>query len=275
MILVTGAAGNVGQELVRALLGAGEPVRALVRDQDRAVPAGAEAVTGDLNQPASLAPALADAHGLFLLSGYADMPGLLAAAGRAGVERVVLLSGGAAVATGPANPISEYMITSEDAVRRSGLAWTLLRPYEFMSNALRWAPQLQAGDAIRAPFAGVPVAVIDPHDIAAAAAAALLASGHEGQAYRLSGPQPLLPADRVRILAEVLGRRLRFEPQPDDEARAEMTASMPAAYVDAFFSFYVDGALDESQVLGTVGDLTGSAPGTFEAWASRHAGAFG
>jgi hypothetical protein len=78
----------------------------------------------------------------------------------------------------------------------------------------------------------------------------------------------------VRILAAVLGRELRFEAQPDDEARRTMEAAMPRKYVDAFFNFYVEGALDESVVLPTVGQLTGRPPGTFEQWARAHASAF-
>ncbi|HYZ01706.1 MAG TPA: nucleoside-diphosphate sugar epimerase, partial [Candidatus Binatia bacterium] len=107
------------------------------------------------------------------------------------------------------------------------------------------------------------------------AAEALLGEGHAGHVYRLSGPESLLPEDRVRILGTVLGRPLRFEAQPDDEARAEMLAAMPAAYVDAFFSFYVEGTLDESPVLPTVEEVTGRPPGTFERWARAHRDAFG
>jgi uncharacterized protein YbjT (DUF2867 family) len=143
-----------------------------------------------------------------------------------------------------------------------------------MSNTLQWVPQLAAGDLVRAPFAGVSVAMIDPYDIAAVAAAALTSDGHEGRVYTVSGPEPLRPADRARILGEVLGRDLRFEGQPDDEARAEMSASMPAEYVDAFFDFYVSGTLDESQPQPGVRDVTGRAPRTFRQWAEAHAGAF-
>jgi uncharacterized protein YbjT (DUF2867 family) len=166
------------------------------------------------------------------------------------------------------------MIRSEDAVRESGLAWTIVRPYEFMSNALRWAPQLRAGDLLRLPFAAVGAAVIDPHDIAAVSAPALLTGRHHGQTYRVSGPQRLRPADRARILADVLGRELRWEAQPDAEARAEMTASMPADYADVLFSFSSGRALDESQVLPVVQDVTGTPPRTFEQWATAHAAAF-
>jgi uncharacterized protein YbjT (DUF2867 family) len=272
MILVSGATGNAGGAVVRALVERGEDVRGLVRSANATLPSGAEAVVGDLDRPDTLTEAIARAHGLFLLPGYRDMPGLLAEARSAGVERVVLLSGGAAVAGDVGNAISQYMIRSEEAVRDSGLTWTILRPHEFMSNALRWESQVRSG-VVRVPFADVSVAVIDPRDIAAVAVTALVDGGHEGQTYRLSGPESLLPAERVRILGEVLGRDLRFEAQPDDEARAEMSESMPPEYVDAFFGFYA-GGIDESPVLPTVKEITGRKPGTFEAWAFDHAEAF-
>lgn len=92
--------------------------------------------------------------------------------------------------------------------------------------------------------------------------------------YELTGPDSLLPADQIAVLAKVLGRNLRCEGLPDEEARAEMEASMPVEYVDAFFSFYADGTLDESQVLPTVQEVTGRPPRTFEQWAEAHAEAF-
>jgi uncharacterized protein YbjT (DUF2867 family) len=274
MYLVTGATGNIGAELVRTLAEAGEPVRALVRDPSTALPPGAIAVTGDLNEPASLRPALAGATGVFLLPGYRDMPGLLAEARTAGVQRVVQLSGGSAGSGDLTNAVSAYMIRTEEAVRDSGLPATVLRPSGFMSNALRWLPQLRAGDVVRDAFPNVAIAVIDPADIAAVAAAALTSDDHAGQVYRLSGPAPLLPADRVRVLAEVLDRPLTFVGQSDEEARAEMSQAMPAEYVDAFFRFYADGELDESPVLPTVREVTGREPRTFEQWARAHAHAF-
>ena len=274
MILVTGANGNVGAEVVRALAEAGEPVRALVRAADRPAPAGAEGVVGDLNEPASLAPALAGVGGLFLLPGYRDMPGLLAEAARAGVQRVVLLSGGSAGDGDMTNAVSRYMILSEIAVRDSGLPWTILRPAAFMSNAFRWLPQLDAGDVVRVPFATVRTATVDPYDLGRVAAQALLTDGHEGQVYYPTGPQSLLPEEQIRTLGEVLGRKLECVPQSNEEARAEMSGTMPADYVDAFFRFYVDGTLDESQVRRTVREVTGQAPRTFAQWAAAHAGGF-
>jgi len=82
----------------------------------------------------------------------------------------------------------------------------------------------------------------------------------------VTGPEALRPGDRVRIIGEVLGREVRYEAQPDDEARAEMLTQMPEPYVNAFFSFYSDGKLDEATVHPTVEEVTGRPPRTFEAW---------
>ena len=272
MFLVTGATGNVGSELVETLAAAGHPVRALVRSP-RAI-SGAETTVGDLNAPETLVEAIAGVHGIFLLPGYRDPERLLAQAARAGVQRVVLLSGGSAASGDRGNAVARYMIESEEAVRASDLAWTIVRSGAFMSNALRWVPQLQAGDDVRVPFPTVRTAAIDPLDIAAVVARALTHDGHDGAIHAVSGPQSLLPEEQVAVLARVFGRELRCIGLTNDEARAEMEASMPVEYVDAFFSFYVDGTLDESQVLPTVREVTGRDPGTFEEWARAHAGAF-
>ncbi|PXY27296.1 NAD(P)H-binding protein [Prauserella muralis] len=275
MILVTGATGNVGSELARALAEAGVSARALTRDPAAAtLPRGVEAVAGDLNRPETLTGALEGVRGIFLLPGYEDMPGMLERARQAGVERVVLLSGGSAALQDMNNAVSRYMTLAERAVRESGLSWTFLRPRAFMSNALRWLPQLRTGDEVRVPFPEVPVAAIDPYDIAAVAAQALLTDGHDGQIHELTGPESLLPADQVAILAKALGRDLHFRGLTNAEARAEMSQDMPVEYVDAFFSFYVDGALDESTVHPTVREVTGREPRTFEQWARTHADEF-
>jgi uncharacterized protein YbjT (DUF2867 family) len=274
MFLVTGATGTVGGEVVAALAAAGQPVRAVSRSApDASWPAGVEPVAGDLNEPGSFAGALAGVEAVFLMSGYDGLPDLLARARAAGVRRVVLLSGSSVVSGDMDNAVSAYQIRSERAVLDSGVPHTFLRPSAFMSNALQWADQLAKGDVVRAGFPDVAAAVIDPADIGAVAAAAL-AGGHEGAALRLTGPEALLPAERVRILGEVLGRDLRFEGLTDEQTRAEYEASMPAPYVEAFFKFYADGDLDESPVLPTVARVLGREPRTFRQWAVAHAGAF-
>ncbi|GAA3794893.1 NAD(P)H-binding protein [Streptomyces phyllanthi] len=276
MILVTGATGNVGGELVAQLAEAGRAVRALVRrtDAGNALPRGAEAVAGDLNDPKSLRPALDGVRGVFLLPGYADMPGTLAELRAAGVEHVVLLSSIAAPDGDLDNAISRFMILSEEAVSGSGVPWTILRPSGFMSNTFRWNGQLAAGDVVRDAFGGVAVANVDPYDIAAVAARVLLDKDHFGRAHALSGPEALLPADRVRRLGRVLGRPLRFVGLSDEEARREMEGTMPQEYIDAFFRYYADGTLDDSVVRPGVAEVLGRQPRTFDQWAEAHAGDF-
>jgi uncharacterized protein YbjT (DUF2867 family) len=275
VILVTGATGNAGGAVVRALVNSGEQVRALSRDPHHVqLPTGVEAVAGDLNEPGTLGAHLDGVTAAFLLSGYDGLEETLANMRRAGVERVVLLSSSAAPAGDLTNAVARYHILSERAVRESGLGWTFLQPNTFMTNTFQWLPQLRVGEVIRAPFADVSVATIDPDDIGAVGAVALTSDANDGRALRLSGPESLTPAERVAILAKVLGRELRFEAQTNEEARTEMAASMPAEYVDAFFRFFVDGELDESAILPTVQEVTGRPPRSFEAWARAHAESF-
>jgi uncharacterized protein YbjT (DUF2867 family) len=273
MIFVTGATGNVGRELVRVLSEAGEPVRALIR-REAELPEGVDGYVGDLNDAGSLAGALDGVRAAHLLAGYEGLTELLAAMRAAGVERVTLQSSSAAPSGDMTNAVARYHILSEQAIRESGLGWTFIQPNSFMTNALRWLPQLRAGDTIRLPFADVPIAMIDPADIAEVVAVALTTDRHEGRAYRLSGPESLLPAEQVAILGEAIGRDLRFEAQSNEEAHAEMSASMPAEYVEAFFSFFVDGTVDESTVRPTVEEVLGRPPRRFADWAREHADAF-
>jgi uncharacterized protein YbjT (DUF2867 family) len=276
MILVTGPTGHAGSAVVRALLRAGEHVRGLVRrDEARSrLPAGVEAFTGGLDEPRTLRASLEDVRAVFLRSGDRDLAATLAEMTTAGVERIVLLSSSAAPDGDLSNAIARCHVVSERAVRESGLPFTFIQPNAFMSNTFRWIPQLREGDVIRAPFARVPAAMIDPDDVGAVAALALASTGHEGRAYRLSGPESLLPADCVAVLADVLGRELRLDAQTDSDARAELSLTMPPDYVEALFRFYVDGDLDESKVLATVRDLTGRRPRRFEQWAIAHADRF-
>jgi uncharacterized protein YbjT (DUF2867 family) len=275
MILITGASGNVGTEVVRALLGRGEKVRALTRGTaSTALPAGVEVAVGDLDRPDTVGAASAGARAVFLLPGYQDMAGVVRAIQLAGVERIVLLTSGAAANGDLTNAVERGQILSENAVRESGLEWTILRPSGFASNALRWLPQLRDGDVVREPFPDVAVASIDPFDIAAVAALALTTAGHDGQTYRQTGPESLLPAQNVAILGKAIGRELRFDGYTDAEARVALSAVMPSEYVDAMFQFFVEGTYDDSKVLPTVRELTGHAPRTFEQWAAAHTDAF-
>jgi uncharacterized protein YbjT (DUF2867 family) len=273
-ILVTGASGNVGTELVRTLLTDGHSVRALSRRQNAGLPAGVESVTGDLADRGTLRAAFDGVDAIFLLAGYPDTPGVLADLRAAGANRAVLLSSGAVVGGDLDNYVVRFNVVSEAAVRDSGLAWTVLRPSGFMSNTIQWLDQLRTGDVLLEPFADVPIAVIDPADIAAAAALSLTTNGHDGRSYRLTGPEPLLPADRARILGAALGRDITVVAESDSDARKRMMQEMPEAVVDSFFQFFRRGGYDDSRVDPTTATLLGRPARTFRQWAQAHAGDF-
>jgi uncharacterized protein YbjT (DUF2867 family) len=275
VILVTGATGNAGGGVAKGLLELGADVRGLVRAGSAGeLPDGVEPAPGDLNDPESVRAQLGGVSAVFLLSGYDGIEQSLSSMREAGVERVVLLSSSAAPTEDLDNAVARYHILSERAVRESGLPWTFLQPNSLMSNAFRWLPQLKDGNVIHGPFGEVPISTLDPDDLGAVAASALTTKDHEGQAYRLSGPEALRPGEQVAILAKYAGRDLQFEAQDNDEARAEMEGQMPKEYVDAFFKFFVDGAVDETTVHPTFEQVIGRSPRSFEDWAEAHADAF-
>jgi uncharacterized protein YbjT (DUF2867 family) len=127
---------------------------------------------------------------------------------------------------------------------------------------------------IRAPFPNVRTAALDPQDLGSVAATVLRANSHHGEILWPTGPEPLTAAEQVAILAEATGRDLTCVGLTDDEARAQMLENTPVEYVDAFFDFYADGAIDESIVRPTVEQILGRTPRTFRQWATVHADAF-
>jgi uncharacterized protein YbjT (DUF2867 family) len=264
-ILVLGATGNVGAAVVDAGLAAGHAVRAVSRS-GAGLPAGAQGYRGDLNDAATLTAAFDGVDAMFTLAGYSGLAGTLAGAAAAGVARVVLLSSSSAPSGRRDNAVAKYHLESEDLVRASGLSWTMLRPNAFMANALRWREQILAGEPVREPFGDVALSVIDPGDIAAVAVAALTTPGHDGQAYRLSGPEALTAAERAQILGSALGRTLTVVVPSDEEARE----GLPPEYADAFQQFYRDGLIDETTVQPTVAQVLGRPPVTFAEWAARN-----
>jgi uncharacterized protein YbjT (DUF2867 family) len=272
-VLVLGATGNVGRALTTAAAAAGHDVRAVVR-REVDLGEGVEVHIGDLDDTDSLVDALGGVDGLFTLAGYGGLAGTLEAAKDRGVRRVALLSSSAAPSGRTDNAVAKYHIESEALVRASGLEWTALRPNPFMSNALRWLPQLRDGDDVREPFGDVPLSVTDPADIAAVALVALTQEGHAGRAYRLSGPQALTAAERLATIGAVTGRSLRLVVPSDDDARRELSQAMPEPYVDAFFQFYREGLIDETTVHPTVREVLGRPPVAFQDWVRANADAF-
>ncbi|QKW27202.1 NAD(P)H-binding protein [Streptomyces seoulensis] len=278
MIVVTGATGNVGRPLTRALTEAGQQVTAVSRHA-AAVPDGVRHLTADLARPAELKPALAGAAALFLLlSGDLHAAGhrpadLIAEAAAAGVRRVVLLSS-QGVATRPFGPTRIALRELEDTLRASGLEWAVLRPGGFASNALWWAESVRAQGLVAAPFGDVGVPIVDPADIAAVAAACLLEDRHAGGVYELTGPEVITPRRQAAAIADALGTPVRFHELTRAEARAAMSRVMPAELADDTLDILGAPNPAELRVGPDVERVLGRAPRPFSAWAARNVAAF-
>ncbi|MFD4561281.1 SDR family oxidoreductase [Streptomyces sp. NPDC058469] len=278
MIVVTGATGNIGRPLTRALADAGQQVTAVSRHA-ALVPDGVRHVTADLAEPAGLEPALAGAKALFLLlSGDLHAPGagladLIGAAEAAGVRRVVLLST-QGVATRPFGATRVAMRALEDVLRESGLEWAILRPGGFASNALWWAESIRERGVVAAPFGDTGVPIVDPADIAEVAAACLLDDQHVGGVYELTGPEVITPRGQTEAIATALGSPVRFHDLTREEAKAAMAQSMPAELAEDTLTILGSPNPAELRISPDVERVLGRAPRRFADWAARNVDAF-
>ncbi|WP_329002492.1 NAD(P)H-binding protein [Kribbella sp. NBC_00709] len=273
MILVTGATGTIGSELVRQLVARGIPVRGMTR---RELPGFVQA---DFDDPGSLRKAIDGVDAVFLLSA----PGprvpehdraMVAAAVDGGVGRIVKLS---AIGSTDEGMPGNWHADGERAVRESGLAWTILRPAGFASNVLRWLPAIRGDQPIPNQTGDGEHAFVDPRDVAAVAASALVSGDHDGQTYTLTGPELLSVPDQVAIMADVLGQALRVGDVPL-EVHAEQLRV--AGLDEAVISVALRGAAlirdgGEQTLTDDVERVLGRPAGSFRAWVESNRAAFG
>ncbi|HWS85430.1 MAG TPA: SDR family oxidoreductase [Pyrinomonadaceae bacterium] len=242
MILITGATGTTGREVIAELrrLGA-EGVRALVRDPARADfirEAGFEAVAGDFERPETLGAALEGVERALLLTPptpdtVKHHREFVVAAAEAGVRHVVKLSAIGADADAPEG-FGKWHGQSENLLKTSGLRWTMLRPNFFMQNLLGQARQIAATGHIYQPLGNARASFIDARDIAAVAARALTEDGHEDQTYTLTGPEALSYHDIAAKLSEATGRTIDYVPVSPEQFRAgAVGAGLPEWLVSA------------------------------------------
>ena len=216
-ILLTGATGSVGSELVRLLAGTGEPVRAMYRKAEQAErlrSLGLESVLGDLDDPVSVEEAMRGSETVFLLSPGAPRhaereKGAIDAAKRAGVRRIVKMSAADSNLDAPV-PWARAHAEIDAHLRESGLAWTVLKPTAFMQNFLQLARPIFRGVLPHVAREGR-VGYVDTRDVAAVAARVLAdPEGHEGATYFLTGPEALTMRDVAARLSGAMGRRVRY-----------------------------------------------------------------
>ncbi|MEU8842997.1 NAD(P)H-binding protein [Streptomyces roseus] len=279
MILVTGATGTVGREVVRRIP-ADLRFRVMCRKPEgfAGLRAQAEAVHGDYRDRPSLVRALRGVSAAFLVT--AEIGGdqdarFLRAARSAGVRHVVKLSAAAVEDPGAEDLITRWQRGNEELLRGSGMEWTLLRPRSFMSNSLSWAATVRAERVVRGLCGASGNACVDPRDIAEVAVRALTGDGHAGRSYTLTGPEAITAAEQTAQLAQLLGRPLRFEELGPEQARTALRARYPHDLVEALLeSAQRQRAGAKAQVDGTVPALLGRPAGSFHAWARDHLSAF-
>lgn len=279
-ILIIGATGNVGSQVLSQLLGVGAQVRALARNPEAAgLPPQVEVVRGDLTLPDTLDGCLDGIDTVFLV--WVAPPGTVATA----VERIARHAKRIVFLSAPLktphplfqqpNPARTFAEKIESLIESSGLQWTFLRPGMLASNAKSWwASQIRAGDVVRWPYIAVPTAPIHERDIAAVAVRALCEDGHEGAEYVLTGPESLRQAEQVATIGSVIGRSLRVEEISPEEARRELLAVIPAPGVNMLLDAWSAADGQPAFVTSTVEEITGKPARTFRDWASDNAAVF-
>jgi uncharacterized protein YbjT (DUF2867 family) len=276
-ILIAGATGTVGRELVARLSERQIAVRALVRDPESAnLPAGVELVRGDLADPAGLGASLDGIERMFLVWPFTSeraatefAPTVVEAIAQR-VRRVVYLSADAATD----NP-DRFWARLERLIERSAAEFTFLRPTGFAKNTLMWAPQISSGDVVRWPYGAAARSLIDERDIAAVAARALIEDGHAGKTYVLSGPEALTQIEQLDAIGEAIGRPLRWEEISREEARPGLVAAFgEEAFADSALDTWARFAVAPERTTQTVHEITGSPAHSLREWATHHADDF-
>jgi uncharacterized protein YbjT (DUF2867 family) len=283
MILVTGATGIAGSQVVRALLRKQQDVRVFVRDPDKARHLFGDAVElapGDFAEPQLLLAAL-DGIDVLFLSG-ADDPrrvewetAAIDAAAEAGVRRIVKLS---SIVAQPGAPVAfwDWHGRIEQHLRASRIPAVILRSNFFMSNLLAAAAPVARESKLFAPAGEARIAMIDPRDVGAAAAAVLTSAHHDGRSYDLTGPEAVTYAQVARALSEATGREVEFVDLPDEAA----TQGLIQAGLPDFAARQVVGVFSQArlgvaaQVTATVETLTGRPPCDVAAFARDNASLF-
>jgi len=279
-ILVTGATGTIGSQVVSQLLAAEVPVRALVRNpQAAALPPQVEVAPGDFTAPDTLDRCLDGIDTVFLVwvaPAEAAAPALERIAKRA--RRIVLLSAPLKTAHPlfqQPNPSRTRAEMIERLIEGSGLQWTFLRPGMFAANAKGWwAPQIRAGNVVRWPYLEVPTAPIDERDIAAVAVRTLCEEGHSGAEYVLTGPQSLSQFEQIATIGSVLGRSLRIEEISPEDWLSQLPSFLPSFVAKYLLDAWAAAAGQPAFVSSTVAELTGVPARTFLEWTAEHAAQF-
>jgi uncharacterized protein YbjT (DUF2867 family) len=287
MILVTGAAGQNGRAVVAEFASRGMPVRALVRDADRADGlhglTGVEITEGDMLRPRTLGPALDGVERALMISS-ADAAMVEAqctfvdAARTAGVRHVIKFSG---LESGIGFNQQNFRYTRnhqqiERYLEASGVAWTHLRPSQFMQVYLRESRAIATSGVLALPAAQISLSPVDVLDIAQVAFHLLTTDGHEGRSYPMTGPQALTMTEIAAAISQATGKPVRYaDITPEERRTAMLAAGLPAGFAEDLYDQAVERLRHpRSGVSLQTHAAFGVKPTTFAEFASRHAATF-
>ena len=280
-VLVTGATGTVGSELVKALLQRGASVRAFARKQPNpgAFPGAAEIALGDLTDPVSLAEALKGVDKLFLLNGNVadELTQALTAYGlakKAGLKHVTYLSVFKADQFLEVPHFAAKAVV-EEAIRLGGMPYTILRPGYFFQNEIRLKAVLTGPGIYPIPAGNQGLAAVDVRDIAAVAAKSLTEEGHAGKTYDLVSSEMLSGPGAAATWSKVLGKKITYAGHGDfDGFEAQLrNTGMPSwiAYdLRVMFQGYVERGLTNTEhQTARFAALLGHQPRTYSSFAAE------
>jgi len=283
-ILVTGATGLTGSELVRRLSARGVPVRALARNREKAALLSTlpnvEIVEGDMAQPETLIKSLQGVERAMLIS--SSDPAMqevqcnfIDAARKAGVKYVVKLSGIMPEIDSPFR-FARMHGEIEKQLEQSGMAFTHLRAGEFFPAYFRQVRPIMAKGALTLPMEDACIASIDIGDIAEVAAICLTSSGHEGKTYPITGPEALRMAEVAQKLSAATGKTIGYiNVLPEEARQANLANGMPPYLADALFELFAERRKGkESQVSPVIPTIFGWQPTSFDEFAARNAAVF-
>lgn len=279
-ILLTGATGTVGTQLVKKLVASDTQFKALVRNNDngdllKTLPQ-AEVVTGDLADPSSIANIFEGIEKAFLLTNSSEQAeqlqlNFVEAAQQAGVKHIVKLSQFAAEENSPVRFL-RYHARVENRIKETGVAYTFLRPNLYMQGLLAFKDYIKAEGKFYASADTAPISAVDVRDIASVAAKALTEPGHENKIYNITGEEALTHYEMAAILSRVLGREIAFiDVAPEQMGSALRAAGFPEWQVGGLIEDYAHYARGEAaEVYDTVRSVTAKAARSFEQFVEDH-----
>jgi len=280
-VLVIGATGNTGSGLVPALRSAGVDVRALVRDESKAQPLkemGVEVVVGDLDRPETIEPAVEGVDKIYLLTWNGptqaqQAENVVKAAKRAGNPHIVRHS----MWGSEKSRIIKQGYQVEEAVKSSGLPWTLLKPTFYMQNTMMAAQTIASDGVIYWDMKDGKLGMIDVRDIVDAAAAVLTGSGHEGKSYILTGPAAISFHNVAATFSRVLGKDVKYVNVPGEAAQQSMVGMGVPEWIAKGYAELSEGFSENfaNRATDNVATLTGHPARSFEQFARDFAQVFG